>query len=155
MPGATAASVVLSSRLRFELDDLGYEFPRYPVPEGETMDSFLANRVAEGIEPRYGMKRNRGLHVKAKKQVAHELSLIARLGFAGYFLIVWDIVRYCKRNGILVQGRGSAANSAVCYCLEITAEHFAALCSARNASMSNCVTLDSSSVLEETHIRNR
>jgi error-prone DNA polymerase len=120
-PGAIAATVDLSARLHFKLDDLGYEFPRYPVPDGETMDSFLAKRVAEGVERRYGPKRNHGLYEKAKKQVAHELSLIARLGFAGYFLIVWDIVRYCKRNDILVQGRGSAANSAVCYCLEITA----------------------------------
>ena len=58
---------------------------------------------------------------KAKKQVEHELALIQRLGFAGYFLIVWDIIRFCKQNDILVQGRGSAANSAVCYALEITA----------------------------------
>jgi error-prone DNA polymerase len=121
VPGATAATVDLSARLGFQLDDLGYEFPRYPVPGSETMDSFLAKRVAEGVELRYGPKRNRDLHEKAKKQVAHELALIAKFGFAGYFLIVWDIVRYCKLNGILVQGRGSAANSAVCYCLEITA----------------------------------
>ena len=121
VPTAVVATVDLSARLRFELDDLGYVFPCYPVPEGETMDSFLAKRVAEGVERRYGPKRNRGLDEKAKKQVSHELSLIARLGFAGYFLIVWDIVQYCKRNDILVQGRGSAANSAVCYCLEITA----------------------------------
>src|SRR6202008_3684147 len=58
---------------------------------------------------------------RAKKQVETELALIAKLGFAGYFLIVWDIVQFCKRNGILIQGRGSAANSAVCYALEITA----------------------------------
>ena len=121
LPAAIATTVDLSSRLRFELDDLGYQFPRYPVPDSETTDSFLAKRVAEGIERRYGPKGNLDLYEKAKKQVAHELSLIARLGFTGYFLIVWDIVHYCKRNGILVQGRGSAANSAVCYCLEITA----------------------------------
>ena len=58
---------------------------------------------------------------KARAQVRHELALIAKLGFAGYFLIVWDIIRYCQQNGFLVQGRGSAANSAVCYALEITA----------------------------------
>src|SRR6202008_3330355 len=58
---------------------------------------------------------------RARKQVEHELALIAKLGFAGYFLIVWDIVEFCKRNGILIQGRGSAANSAVCYSLGITA----------------------------------
>ena len=119
--GAVENTVELSSRLTFQLDDLGYEFPRYPVPDGETMDSFLCKRVDEGVLRRYGPKHDCELLEKAKKQVAHELALIARLGFAGYFLIVWDIVEFCKRNGILVQGRGSAANSAVCYALEITA----------------------------------
>ncbi len=121
VPGAVENTVELSSRLRFELDDLGYEFPRYPVPDGETMDSFLRKRVAEGIERCYGLKKDRKLYERAKRQVEHELALIAKLGFAGYFLIVWDIVRFCKEHDILVQGRGSAANSAVCYCLEITA----------------------------------
>ena len=119
--GAVENTVELSSRLGFQLSDLGYEFPRYPVPDGETMDSFLAKRVAEGVTQRYGPKRDAGLLERAKKQVAHELKLIAKLGFAGYFLIVWDIVEYCKKYGILIQGRGSAANSAVCYALEITA----------------------------------
>ncbi len=121
VPGAIENTVELSSRLAFELSDLGYEFPRYPVPDGETMDSFLRKRVAEGVQRRYGPKNDRGLLERAKKQVEHELTLIAKLGFAGYFLIVWDIVQFCKRNGILIQGRGSAANSAVCYALEITA----------------------------------
>ncbi|MEO6965793.1 MAG: error-prone DNA polymerase, partial [Acidobacteriaceae bacterium] len=121
VPGAVESTVDLSSRLKFELSDLGYEFPQYPVPEGETMDSFLKNRVAEGVIRRYGPKNDRGLLERARKQVEHELALIANLGFAGYFLIVWDIIEYCKGNGILVQGRGSAANSAVCYSLEITA----------------------------------
>jgi len=96
----------LSARLQFELDGLGYEFPRYAVPEGETMDSFLRKRVHEGVMRRYGSKRNRDLLERAKKQVDHELTLIQRLGFEGYFLIVWDIVQFCKRNGILIQGRG-------------------------------------------------
>jgi error-prone DNA polymerase len=121
VPGAIETTCDLSSRLRFELNDLGYEFPRYPVPAGETMDSFLKKRVAEGIQRRYGRKNNPDLLDRAKKQVERELALIAKLGFAGYFLIVWDIVEYCKSNGILIQGRGSAANSAVCYVLEITA----------------------------------
>jgi error-prone DNA polymerase len=121
IPGAIENTCDLSSRLRFELNDLGYEFPRYPVPVGETMDSFLQKRVAEGVQRRYGPKNNPGLLDRAKKQVEHELALIAKLGFAGYFLIVWDIVEYCKCNDILIQGRGSAANSAVCYALEITA----------------------------------
>lgn len=120
VPNALENTVELSSRLQFQLNDLGYEFPRYPVPDGETMDSFLRKRVAEGVMRRYGPK-NTGLLERAKKQVEHELVLIARLGFAGYFLIVWDIVQFCKRNDILIQGRGSAANSAVCYALEITA----------------------------------
>jgi error-prone DNA polymerase len=121
LPCAIENTVELSSRLHFELNDLGYGFPLYPVPDGETMDSFLEKRVAEGVMRRYGPKSDRDLLVRAKKQVVHELALIARLGFAGYFLIVWDIVQFCKRNGILIQGRGSAANSAVCYALEITA----------------------------------
>jgi error-prone DNA polymerase len=120
-PVAIANTLALSERLEFELSDLGYEFPRYPVPQGETMDSFLRRRTAEGVLKRYGSQHNRKLLEKAEKQVEHELALIERLGFAGYFLIVWDLVEYCKRNDILIQGRGSAANSAVCYALEITA----------------------------------
>ena len=121
LPLAIANTVALSERLEFELNDLGYEFPRYPVPDGETMDSFLRRRTAEGVLKRYGSKHNRKLLERAQKQVEHELALIERLGFAGYFLIVWDLIDFCKKNDILVQGRGSAANSAVCYALEITA----------------------------------
>ena len=120
-PGAVENTVELSSRLTFELSDLGYQFPRYPVSEDDTMDTFLRKRVAEGVRRRYGPKNDQALLERANRQVDHELALIAKLGFAGYFLIVWDIVQYCKRNGILIQGRGSAANSAVCYALEITA----------------------------------
>ena len=121
LPQAVANTVALSERLEFELNDLGYEFPHYPVSPGDTMDSFLRRRTAEGVLKRYGSKHNRKLLEKAEKQVEHELALIEKLGFAGYFLIVWDLVDYCKRNNILIQGRGSAANSAVCYALEITA----------------------------------
>jgi error-prone DNA polymerase len=121
IPEAIANTHIASDRLDFTLGDLGYEFPHYPVPDGETMDSFLAKRVDEGVRMRYGSLFKRSLLEKARAQVQHELKLIAKLGFAGYFLIVWDIIRYCQRQGILVQGRGSAANSAVCYALEITA----------------------------------
>jgi error-prone DNA polymerase len=121
LPQAIANTQTLSQRLAFALDDLGYEFPRYPVPEGESMDSFLRKKVEQGVVRRYGVKNKRDLMAKVKKQVERELSLIGQLGFAGYFLIVWDIVEFCKRNGILIQGRGSAANSVVCYALEITA----------------------------------
>jgi error-prone DNA polymerase len=121
IPGAIENTTDLSARLRFELSDLGYEFPHYPLSNGETMDSFLRKRVAEGVQRRYGPKNDRDLMERAKKQVEHELALIAKLGFAGYFLIVWDIIEYCKSNEILIQGRGSAANSVVCYALKITA----------------------------------
>ena len=119
-PDAIDNTSELSSRLKFELTGLGYEFPAYPVPEGETMDSFLRKRVYEGIRFRYLPKNDPALYEKAKRQAERELQLIAKLGLAGYFLIVWDVVRYCKNYGILVQGRGSAANSVVCYALEIT-----------------------------------
>ena len=121
IPEAIANTRIVSQRLDFTLNNLGYEFPHYPVPAGETMDSFLAKRVDEGVRKRYGNPAKRHLLEKARAQVQHELKLIAKLGFAGYFLIVWDLIRYCQQHGILVQGRGSAANSAVCYALEITA----------------------------------
>ncbi|HEY5331319.1 MAG TPA: error-prone DNA polymerase [Acidobacteriaceae bacterium] len=120
VPEAIENTGLLSQRLEFELGDSGYEFPRYDTPTDEPMESYLRKLVAEGIEKRYGPKRNPGLMQKAKKQAARELELITKLGFEGYFLIVWDIIQYCQRNDILVQGRGSAANSVVCYALEIT-----------------------------------
>jgi len=116
LPGAIANTVELSSRLPFTLQDLGYEFPRYPVPEGETMTSFLRKRVDEGARRRY-----RPYETRHQKQIERELQLIEKLSLEGYFLIVWDIVQFCNRSNILVQGRGSAANSAVCYVLGITA----------------------------------
>jgi len=100
---------------------MGYQFPLYPVDDDETMDSFLYKRTMEGVLNRYGAKSSASLRKRAEKQVERELALIAKLGLAGYFLIVWDIVEFCRKNGILVQGRGSAANSAVCYSLGITA----------------------------------
>ncbi len=121
LPEAIANTRIVSDRLAFTLDNLGYEFPQYPVPDGDTMDSFLAKRVDEGVRRRYDRPAKQHLLDKARAQVKHELELIAKLGFAGYFLIVWEIIRHCRQHGILVQGRGSAANSAVCYALEITA----------------------------------
>ncbi len=115
-PEAVARTQELSARLGFTLADLGYEFPRYPVPEGETITSFLRKRTDEGARQRY-----RPYHEKAQRQIERELALIEKLDLAGYFLIVWDIVCYCREAGILIQGRGSAANSAVCYALGITA----------------------------------
>ncbi len=116
LPEALANTVELSSRLEFSLEKLGYEFPRYPVPDGDTMDSFLHKRTWEGARCRY-----RPVSSRVRAQLEKELALIEKLKLSGYFLIVWDLVCFCERNGILVQGRGSAANSAVCYSLGITA----------------------------------
>ncbi|HVW10794.1 MAG TPA: error-prone DNA polymerase [Bryobacteraceae bacterium] len=116
VPDAIARTTEISSRLQFTMADLGYEFPHYPVPEGHTEPTYLRKITEEFARRRY---RNR--YEEARTQIEKELALIEKLGFAGYFLIVWDIVQYCKKQGILIQGRGSAANSAVCYSLEITA----------------------------------
>jgi error-prone DNA polymerase len=116
VPRAIANTCELSSRLEFTLENLGYEFPRYPVPEGENMDSFLRKRTWEGARCRY-----RPVSARVRAQLEKELALIEKLKLAGYFLIVWDLVCFCEQRGILVQGRGSAANSAVCYSLGITA----------------------------------
>ncbi len=120
LPEAIANTLELSSRLEFTLNDLGYEFPRYPVPEGETMNSFLRDRAWEGFRQRYGRAKD-DIQTRARSQIERELALIEKLKLAGYFLIVWDLVNFCREQNILVQGRGSAANSAVCYSLGITA----------------------------------
>jgi error-prone DNA polymerase len=116
LPEAIANTQELSSRLEFTLKDLGYEFPKYPTPQGCSQMQFLRDRTYEGMRERYGVE-----HEKARKQIDRELALIEKLDLPGYFLIVWDIVRFCREKNILVQGRGSAANSAVCYALGITA----------------------------------
>ena len=120
LPEAIANTLELSARLEFTLNDLGYEFPRYPVPEGETMNSFLRERAGEGFRTRYG-KAAPDMQTRARLQIEKELKLIEKLKLTGYFLIVWDLIRFCREQNILVQGRGSAANSAVCYSLGITA----------------------------------
>ncbi len=116
LPEAIANTEKLSSRLQFTLNDLGYEFPKYPVPGGGSQMEFLRRRALDGMIWRYGAN-----DAKARRQIERELALIEKLDLAGYFLIVWDIVRFCGEQGVLVQGRGSAANSAVCYALGITA----------------------------------
>ena len=120
LPEGIANTNEVSARLEFTLADLGYEFPHYPVPDGETMMSFLRQRTQEGFQQRYG-RAARDMRARARRQVERELALIEKLQLEGYFLIVWDIVRFCRAQNILVQGRGSAANSAVCYALGITA----------------------------------
>jgi error-prone DNA polymerase len=117
-PDAVVNTGELATRLTFTLKHLGYRFPDYPLPAGETPISYLRTLTEQGARGRYG----RGpLAERARRQIARELDLIGRLDLAGYFLIVWEIVQYCRAHGILVQGRGSAANSAVCYSLGITA----------------------------------
>jgi error-prone DNA polymerase len=116
MPRAVAATRDLADRLGYTMADLGYRFPDYPVPAGETMPSFLRKIAQAGARERYRPYADR-----ARRQVERELDLIEKLELSGYFLIVWDIVNYCRQQDILVQGRGSAANSAVCYSLGITA----------------------------------
>lgn len=115
MPEAVANTARVAEKIEFSLEDLGYEFPKYPVPSGETMDTFLHKIVWFGAEQRYG-----SMNPKVRAQLRHELAVIEKLGFSGYFLIVWDLVNYCREHNIMAQGRGSAANSAVCYSLGIT-----------------------------------
>ncbi|PYL14604.1 MAG: error-prone DNA polymerase [Verrucomicrobia bacterium] len=115
LPEAIENTSRLAERLTFSLENIGYEFPSFPVPAGHNMDSFLRTIVWFGAQQRYA-----AISAKVKCQLEEELTLITRLGFPGYFLIVWDIVNFCREHDIMVQGRGSAANSAVCYCLGIT-----------------------------------
>src|SRR5436309_1756512 len=115
LPDAITNTERLAEWLEFSLENIGYEFPEYAVPDGHTMNSFLRTMVLFGAQQRY-----ESITKKVKRQLEEELSLITRLGFAGYFLIVWDIINFCRENNIMVQGRGSAANSAVCFCLGIT-----------------------------------
>jgi error-prone DNA polymerase len=116
LPGAITATRAIAERCEFTLRDLGYRFPDYPLPPGETSDSYLRALTNAGARERWGT-----LDQRTQRQLEHELAIIARLKLAGYFLIVWDIVQFCREHRILVQGRGSAANSAVCYALGITA----------------------------------
>jgi error-prone DNA polymerase len=117
LPQAIANTVALADRLRFSLSDLGYEFPRYPVARGETMDGVLRLQTLAGARRRYDGE----IPAKVASQIERELAIIEKLGFAGYFLIVADLVKFCAENAIMAQGRGSAANSTVCFCLGITA----------------------------------
>lgn len=116
LPEAVANTACLAEQLSYGLQDLGYRFPDFPVPAGESIDSYLRKMTYFGASARYG-----SVSPNIRRQLDKELGVIGRLGFAGYFLVVWDICSFCRDRGILVQGRGSAANSAVCYALGITA----------------------------------
>jgi error-prone DNA polymerase len=115
LPEAIENTSRLAARVTFSLENLGYEFPEFPVPAGHSMDSFLRTITWFGAQQRYA-----AISTAVKRKLEEELALISKLGFPGYFLIVWDIVNFCREHNIMVQGRGSAANSAVCYCLGIT-----------------------------------
>jgi error-prone DNA polymerase len=115
-PEARANAERLADRCEYSLEDLGYEFPSFALERGVSEQQQLEHLVRMGARERYAPMDER-----VRAQLRHELDTIARLALAGYFLVVWDIVRFCRERGILVQGRGSAANSAVCYALGITA----------------------------------
>ncbi len=116
LPGAIERAAEIAARCRFSLDELRYEYPDATVPPGRTAAEQLACLAWQGARKRYPA----GIPLKVCGLIRHELALIAELGYEAYFLTVFDIVRFARRRGILCQGRGSAANSAVCYCLGIT-----------------------------------
>uniref|UniRef100_A0A7C4LPW5 Error-prone DNA polymerase n=1 Tax=Schlesneria paludicola TaxID=360056 RepID=A0A7C4LPW5_9PLAN len=116
-PDAVRRTLEIAERCRFSLEELRYEYPDELCPPGETPDSYLARLTWAGAAERYP----HGIPDKVRTLLEHELQLIAELNYAAYFLTVWDLVRFARSRGILCQGRGSAANSAVCYCLGVTA----------------------------------
>jgi error-prone DNA polymerase len=116
-PEALTRSVAIADACRFSLDELRYDYPIEPDYDGLTPQQELARRAAEGAARRYPA----GVPDRVRELIDRELGLIARLDYAPYFLTVDDIVRFARSRGILCQGRGSAANSAVCYCLGVTA----------------------------------
>ena len=116
LPQAVTNTSIFAEPLEFTLADLGYEFPKFPTEPGESMDSVLRAEAYAGAARRY-TKSSIG---KAHKLLEKELAVISKLGFSGYFLLVWDIVCSARELGIMVQGRGSAANSVVCFALGLT-----------------------------------
>jgi len=117
-PLAIANTLAIAERCRFRLERLAGQFPLFPIPAGETSThGYLRTLVAAGARGRYGDP----LPHAVERQIEYELGIIARMDLAGYFLVVWDIARAANELGVLAQGRGSAANSAVCYALGITA----------------------------------
>jgi DNA-directed DNA polymerase III PolC len=114
-------TLVVAERCKFSLDELRYEYPEEIVPKGETPTSYLRRLTEEGFERRFPLARaSEAQRAKVRKLIEHELELIAEARYEAFFLTVYDVVEFARREGILCQGRGSAANSAVCYCLGIT-----------------------------------
>jgi error-prone DNA polymerase len=116
-PDAVEATLAIAQRCRFRLERQSGQFPLFPVAHGYTRQSYLRELVYRGAAERYGDP----IETKVERQLEYELGIIAKMDLAGYFLIVWDVVQAAARLGVLCQGRGSAANSAVCYALGITA----------------------------------
>ncbi len=115
-PDAVARTVEIADRCRFSLDELRYEYPTELAPTGQTPLEFLTQLTWQGAAERYPQ----GVPPKVHRQLEHELALIGELRYESYFLTVWDLVRFARSRDILCQGRGSAANSAVCYVLGVT-----------------------------------
>jgi error-prone DNA polymerase len=118
-PGTVELAAELGRSLVFDLELVAPRLPDFPVPPGHTEMTWLRELAAEGATRRYGPRHAERVP-GAWRQIDHELAMIEQLGFPGYFLIVWDIVEFCRRADIYCQGRGSAANSAVCYAIGIT-----------------------------------
>jgi error-prone DNA polymerase len=116
-PEGIRATLSIAERCAFRMEQLSPTLPAFPLPPGVSGDEYLERLVEQGAYERWGKARTE----QHDRQLRHELDLIRTLGLSGYFLIVWDIVRFARRRGVLCQGRGSAANSAVCFCLGITA----------------------------------
>jgi error-prone DNA polymerase len=116
VPGAVTESLRVIERLTFSLDELRYEYPEEPTDPGRTPQETLERLTDDGARRRYPG----GVPEKVRRLLAHELELIRSLDYAPYFITVYDVVRFAREKGILAQGRGSAANSAVCFCLGVT-----------------------------------
>ena len=116
-PGILRRSLEIAGRCSFSLDQIQYRYPSENLPDGKTSGQWLRHLTFQGAEQRYGVT----IPSKVRRQLEKELTLIEELDYCGYFLTMYQIVQFCRRRGILCQGRGSAANSAVCYCLGVTA----------------------------------
>jgi error-prone DNA polymerase len=124
-PGVVERTSEIARAAAFDLSLIAPRLPPYPCPNGLSEIQFLRQLAETGGRRRYGERplgahEDLSLRARAWSTIDHELAVIEQLGFAGYFLVVWDIVQFCERNNILCQGRGSAANSAVCFSLGVT-----------------------------------
>ena len=120
-PASVARTREVAQRCTFSLDSIRYRYPSERLPDGKTSAEWLAELAWKGARGRYRDHPSGGVPSKVRALIQKELALISELEYDGYFLTMWEIVRYCREQGILCQGRGSAANSAVCYCLGVTA----------------------------------